>query len=250
MSLIFVGRIMNWTEEHDVVFCREIIFVNPFSAKKKSVQRSALWQRVADTLNSIKDPVFFVDKRSVRDHIGVLVQRLKRKEAKELKESGISPTKTELDEAIEQIIAMEESADEQHDLEDGEKRDKMEGDRLKAEEMRRTAMETLGKTQKRKSEEGQSKAKKSRRSGSETVEFLKLKAEQDMDIKKQELDLRKQEQEKMAIAQNQQTYMFNQMLKQQQEQHKQMHDMQSLLMQQQQLQTTAMMKIIETLVQK
>ena len=39
-----------------------------------------------------------------------------------------------------------------------------------------------------------------------------------MDIKKQELDLRKQEQEKMAIAQNQQTYMFNQMLKQQQEQ--------------------------------
>ena len=190
-----------------------------------------------------------MDKRSVRDHIGVLVQRFKRKEAKELKESGISPTKTELDEAIEQIIAMEESADEQHDLEDGEKRDKMEGDRLKAEEMRRTAMETLGKTQKRKSEEGQSKAKKSR-SGSETVEFLKLKAEQDMDIKKQELDLRKQEQEKMAIAQNQQTYMFNQMLKQQQEQHKQMHDMQSLLMQQQQLQTTAMMKIIETLVPK
>ena len=127
----------------------------------------------------------------------------------------------------------------------------MEGDRLKAEEMRRTAMETLGKTQKRKSEEGQSKAKKSRRSGSETVEFLKLKAEQDMDIKKQELDLRKQEQEKMSVAQNQQTYMFNQMLKQQQEQHKQMHDMQSLiLMEQQQLQTTAMMKIIETLVPK
>ena len=199
---------------------------------------------------ALKILFFFVNKRSVRDHIGILVQRFKGKEAKELKESDISPTKTELDEGVEQIIAMEESADEQYDLEDGEKRDKMEGERLKAEEMRRTAMETLGKTQKRKSEEGQSKAKKSRRSGSETVEFLKLKAEQDMDIKKQELDLRKQEQEKMAVAQNQQTYMFNQMLKQQQEQHKQMHDMQSLLMQQQQLQTTAMMKIIETLVPK
>ena len=93
-----------------------------------------------------------------------------------MKESYISPTKTELDKAIEQVIAMEESADEQHDLKDGEKRDKMEEDRMKAEEMRRTAMETLGKTQKRKAEEGQ-KAKKSRRSGSETVEFLKLKAE-------------------------------------------------------------------------
>ena len=59
MSLIFVGRIMNLTEEHDLFFCREIIFVNPFSAKKKSAQRSTLWKRAADTLNSIKDPVFF-----------------------------------------------------------------------------------------------------------------------------------------------------------------------------------------------
>jgi len=86
---------------------------------------------------------------------------------------------------------MEESADKQYDLEDGEKKDKMEGDRLKADEMRRTAMETMGKTQKRKSEEEQSRAKKCRRSGSETVEFLKIKAEQDMDVKKQELDLRR-----------------------------------------------------------
>ena len=205
---------MNWTDEHDSIFCREIIFVNPFSAKKKSVQRSALWQKVADTLNSITDPVFYVDKRSVRDHIGVLVQRFKRKEAKELKESGTHPTKTDVDVAIEQIVAMEESADEQHDLEDGENLDKMEGDRLKAEEMRRTA---LGKTQKRKSEEGQSKAKECRRSGSETVEFLKLKAEQDMCVKNQEFQLRKHEQEQMVEAQNQQRDMFKQMIKQQQE---------------------------------
>ena len=148
----------------------------------------------------------------------MLVQRFKRKEAKELKESGTNPTKTELDVAIQQIIAMKESTDEQHDLEDGEKQDKMEGDRLKAEGMRRTAMESVGKTQKRKSEEGQIKAKKCRRSGSETVEFLKLKAEQDMDVKRQEFDLRKQEQEQMVEAQNQQRDMFKQMIKQQQEQ--------------------------------
>ncbi|XP_067045565.1 mRNA export factor GLE1-like [Acropora muricata] len=168
-------------------------------------------------------------------------------QAKELKESGTNPTKTEVDVAIGQIIAMEESAAKQHDLEDGEKQDKMEGDRLKAEEMRRTAMETMGRTQKRKSEEGQSKAKKCRRSGSETVEFLKLKAEQDMGVKKQELQLRKQEQVQLVEAQNQQRDMFKQMIKQQQ---KQMHDMQSFLMLQQQQQTTALMKIIERLVPK
>lgn len=169
-----------------------------------------------------------------------------------MKESGTNPTKTEVDVAIEEIIAMEESADEQHDLEEGEMKDRMGGYRLKikAEEMRRTAMETTGKTQKRKSAEGQRKAKKCRRSGSETLEFLKLKEEQDMYVQKQELDLRRQEQEEMVEAQNQQRDMFKQMINQQQEEQKQMNDMQSLSMLQQQLQTTALMKIIETLVPK
>ena len=62
-------------------------------------------------------------------------------------------------------------------LEDGENKDKMEGDRLKAEEICRTAMETMGKRQTRNYKEGQSKAKKCRRSGSEGVEFLKLKTD-------------------------------------------------------------------------
>lgn len=41
--------------------------------------------------------------------------------------------KIEVDVVIEQIIVMEEFVDEQYDLEDGEKKDKMEGDRLKVE---------------------------------------------------------------------------------------------------------------------
>ena len=39
------------------------------------------------------------------------MQRFKRQEAQELKESGITPERTELDAAVEQIIALEESAD-------------------------------------------------------------------------------------------------------------------------------------------
>ena len=45
-------------------------------------------------------------------------------------------------------------------------------------------------------------------------------------------------------------FMFKQMINQQQDQQKQLHDMQSLLMLHQQQQTTAVMKIIETLVPK
>lgn len=109
---------MSWTSKHDLILCKEIIFVNPYSAKK-SVQHSALLQQIAENVKSIQSPWFIVDKRSVRDHIGILVQRFKRKESSELRESGTTPERIELDDAIEQIIVMEESADtEQQEIDD------------------------------------------------------------------------------------------------------------------------------------
>ena len=153
------------------------VCVNPYSAKKeKSVQRSALWQKSADNLNVVKDPNFTVEKRSVRDHIGILVQRFKRQKAQELRESGISPERTELDAAVEQIIAFEESADtEQQEANDGNRK-KLQADRKKAEDVRKKAMETMGETKKRNSEEETTQAKKSRRNGSRAVESLKEKS--------------------------------------------------------------------------
>ena len=119
---------MNWTLLHNLVLCKEIIFVNPYSAL---IQRSALWQKIAENLNSVKDPCFIVEKRSVRDHIAILIQRFKRQQAQELRESGTTPQHTELDTAIEQIIAMEESSDtEQQEMND-ENRGKVEADRKK-----------------------------------------------------------------------------------------------------------------------
>ena len=112
----------------------------------------------------MKDPHFIVDKRAVLDHIGILIQRFKRQEGQELKESGITPERTELDAAVEQIIAIEESADTELQEAIDESKETPEADKRKAEDMREKAMETIGKTQKRKSEEGSSKAKKSRRS--------------------------------------------------------------------------------------
>ena len=143
----FQFRIMNWKPPHDLVLCKEIIFVNPYSAKKKSIQRSALWQKIAENLNTVKDPCFIVEKRSVRDHIAILIQRFKRQHAQELRESGTTPQHTELDAAIEQIIAIEESSDtEQQEMKD-ENRGKVEADRKKAEDMYQKALETMGKTQ-------------------------------------------------------------------------------------------------------
>ena len=88
-----------------------------------------------------------MEKRSVRDHIAILIQRFKRQQAQELRESGTTPQHTELDAAIEQIIAIEESSDtEQQEMKD-ENRGKVEADRKKAEDMYQKALETMGKTQ-------------------------------------------------------------------------------------------------------
>ena len=223
---------MNWTPLHDLLLCQEVICVNPYSAKKKSLQRSALWQKIADNLNVVKDPHFNVEKRSVRDHIGILVQRFKRQQAQELRESGISPERTELDAAIEQIIAFEESADTEQQEANDENREKLQADRKKAEDVRKKAMETMGETKKRNSEEETTQAKKSRRNGSGAVEYLKERADQELAFKGQELELKKRENERLESLQTQQTQMFKAMMDQQQQQ------------------TQALMSIIEKLVRK
>ena len=127
---------------------------NPTVPKKTSIQRSALWQKIAKNLNSVKDSSFIVE----RDQSGITLLQ-------ELRESGTTPQHNELDAAIEQIIVMEESSDtEQQEMND-ENRGKVKADRKKAEDMRQKVLETMGKTHKRNSEEGSTcaRAKKNRK---------------------------------------------------------------------------------------
>ena len=80
-------------------------------------------------MNSVDEPRFSVEKRSVGDHIAILIRRFKTKEAAEAKESGTTPERTELDNALEQIIAMEESAEMEQQENGDDKREKIERDR-------------------------------------------------------------------------------------------------------------------------
>ena len=237
---------------------------------KKSIQRSVLWQKIAENLNyCVKDPCFIVEKRSVRDHIAILIQRFKRQQAQELRESGTTPQHTDLDAAIEQIIAMEESTDSEQQEMNDENRGKVEADRKKAEDIRQKALETMGKTHKRNSEEGSTctRAKKSRKNGTGALQYLNERAQQDQALKQEELELEKQENDqtqqiqmfKVMMDQQQQVQkqekddmskISKTLLDQQQHQQKQVQDMQNLLLMQQQTQTQAMMALLEKLVAK
>ena len=129
-----------------------------------------MWEKIADTLNKFIVPKFRVDKRSVRDHVGILVYKNEKKLLAEEKATGItSDEPTELENLLDMIIALEESGE--AELQETASR-KRQYDRAKAEDFRLKAMEKLSETKKRGSSEDESddKPKRQPRSGGDAIE--------------------------------------------------------------------------------
>ena len=163
--------------------------------------------------------------------------------------SGISPEPTELDIAINNILQMVEVSQLEQENEVQNKRGKTESDRLKAENIRKTAMEKAGETQRRTAEEngGGKKPKRPRTSGNYTFEYLRSKAD-DLELKKEELELKKRQQEldekkflasvaQQKLMQTQQREVVQKMKQQEKQQQQQVQDLQTMLLQQQQQQS-------------
>ena len=212
-----------WTKEHDILLCREVLSVNPFSAKKNSNERGKLWEEISTNLNTTSGVRFFVTKRSVRDHLNILIKRYRKKMNTEERSTGVSPEPTELDQALADIIEMEEVASTSQEIDEAVIKEKEDTDKQKAESMRKMAMEKLGETQKRAFEEGEQEnhIKKKRRSGNETISFLREKAESEKALREEELAIRRKQQEleekKLASYLDQQKSMMELMHQQQQQ---------------------------------
>ena len=212
-----------WTKEHDILLCREVLSVNPFSAKKNSNERGKLWEEISTNLNTTSGVRFFVTKRSVRDHLNILIKRYRKKMNIEERSTGVSPEPTELDQALADIIEMEEVASTSQEIDEAVIKEKEDTDKQKAESMRKMAMEKLGETQKRAVEEGEQENHiKKTRSGNETISFLCDKAESEKALREEELAIRRKQQEleekKLASYLDQQKSMMELMHQQQQQQ--------------------------------
>ena len=118
---------------------------------------------------------FRVDAHTVRERCSLLTNRHAEKEKGELKQSGISPEDTPLDNAIKNLINRIVECEEEQDNQDNENIQKNKKERKAAEDMRLTAMENLAesKSQKRASlindNESPKNSKKRRSSGSDTL---------------------------------------------------------------------------------
>ena len=201
---------------------REAVTSEPYNFKPKSSERGKVWESIAVYLNSLKTPEFRVTAKAVRDRYALLISRHKLKQREEERASGVDvPEPTEVDILLEEIREREKSAEEKSDCLRNEKKAKDEKEKGAAEEIRRAALQTMGK---RKSDDSGEKPKKSklRRSTSNTIEYLAEKSEKERELKKEELAIKKRElhlaetrQEK--AAQQQQT-MFSALMNQMQQQ--------------------------------
>ena len=113
-------------------------------------------------------------------------------------------------------------------------RGKIDADRAKAEEARKRAMERIGQTKRRLSEDGE-EFRRHRRSGNDTIAFLRERSAFDRELREKELELKKQEMEEQAKR-------AQQLMQQQQAQ---MQATQAMLLQQQQQQGQALLAVIE-----
>ena len=233
-----------------MLLAREMLTVEPYKCKNRSRESGQAWDLIAANLNSVHAPRFRVSQKSVRDRARILLKNFKLKIREEEKASGIEVEElSELDLALEEIIEKEKAANAQLDLEESVRKNELQ-DKANAEEMRLQAMEKLGESKKRKEASGltgDQKKKKARRSGSDTLDFMREKMEKDMTMKQEEMAQRWSEQQKMLEQQNN---VLNQMQLQQVNQRQQMQDMFSAFMQQSQLQNQTMLAIVEKFTKK
>lgn len=110
---------MEWTESYDVALCQEVLVQNPFQARKKTVQRAAIWQKIADELVSLSRPKFKVTLtiRSVQDRLLLIITKHKRSMATERRESGTSPEILELDKLLEDVVENEKCYEQRRESE-------------------------------------------------------------------------------------------------------------------------------------
>ena len=233
---------MNWTFEHDVMLCREILVIEPFSFRFGSRERGQAWEKIAHNLNQSIYPKFNVDQRAVRDHFLKLERVFKRKIAEEERASGISPESTELDMAMEEIVEKSKEAKEGLDRKNEKKNTAVDAERETAENFRKRSMERRSETSKR---ENLARAKKRQKmnANSEAVEYLREKSAKESELKEKELELKekkllmmeKEQQHKFELERKEHDERMKDLKMRQERENNLLLIMQQLLLQQQQL---------------
>ena len=103
---------MEWTNNYDIAIAQEVLLLKPYCHKARTVERGKVWQTIAVNLNLHAILRFLVTKKSVREHLKLLLDKYHAGMQKELRDSGVEVEETVLDRALE-INEKWEAAEEQ-----------------------------------------------------------------------------------------------------------------------------------------
>ena len=143
---VFHPRPVTWTDELDVVLCREVALVNPFQHKQRTKESSKAWDTI--TAGLVRQG-HHVTKRAVREHFYRVKDSITKRNRVEEAASGISPelsdTQLEVTNLVEDLTDLENEAK----LQQQQQQQKEEKKAMDGIEIRNRAMETYKETAKR-----------------------------------------------------------------------------------------------------
>ena len=167
--------------------------LRPFAFTFGCRERGQAWDKIAESLNTVQQVKFSLDQRGVRERFAKLEKAYKKRMREEHHASGISPDITELDQGLESIIELTESAQiEMSDIQES-KQKQLAKNKETSEEVRKKAMERLSQTKARE-KEGQESATKKRQMQFDSWEYLQNKEKIKERQSKLDVDFREREQ--------------------------------------------------------
>ena len=83
LYLSHFSKQMKWTKDHDIIFLRELLLIEPWNYKYGSNERGNFWERISESFNQLTDISFKVTQRSVQDHYQTLEKTCKKQKREE-----------------------------------------------------------------------------------------------------------------------------------------------------------------------
>ena len=104
---------MVWTEDYEVLFCREVRLRDLYRCKDGSRERGHCLDRIAESVNAVPTLWFKVDQGALRDKLNKFLKDYISKRNKEERDTGISPEHRELDDLLQDICERKQESEKQ-----------------------------------------------------------------------------------------------------------------------------------------
>ena len=153
---------MFWLDLQDELLCQEVILVQSYMYRPSARERGNAWGRIADSLNSIDNPIFYINQRSVRELFNlILTQRCKTKISANVRATGMEiKEQTSTENLLEELDEKIKEAVTEFETKTLQQSQKAEEEKVAVKGVRKKALETLVETKKKTTRRRRSKTNK------------------------------------------------------------------------------------------